>query len=123
MWRTHVWARLSGQKGAQSLSIPVVGIQIHKYDGPGTALQSRNTVRDNILVTMNQLSCIYLRKWTPDGPTAKPESTSAVFNSTTVKSGRYLEFYMGLNNSQVRALPLLIKHLQWGCYNTTVHTT
>lgn len=116
-----MWARLSGQKGGQSLSVPVVGIQIHKYDGPGTALQNRNTVRDNIL--MNQLSCIYQRKGAPDGPTAALESPSAVFNNTIVKSERYLEFYAGLTNSQVRALLLFIKHLQWGCYNTTVRTT
>lgn len=75
MWRTHVWARLSGQKGGQSLSVPVVGIKIHKYNGPGTALQSRNTVRDNILVKMNQWSCIYQRKrspWRPNGCIWKP---------------------------------------------------
>lgn len=99
-----------------------MGIQIHKYDRPGTALQSRNMVRDNLLVEMNELSCIYQRKGAPDGQRAALESP-AVFNNPTVKSERYLEFYAGLNNSQVRALLLLIKHLQLGCYNTTVRTT
>lgn len=92
------------------MSVPVVGVQIHEYDGPGTALRSRNTVKDDIPVKMNQLSRIYQRKGAPDGQTAL-ERTSAVLNNTTVKSERYLEFYSGLNTIQVRAL-LLIKHLQ-----------
>lgn len=47
VWRTHMRARLSGQKGGQGLSVPVVGIQIHKYDWPGAALQSRNSQKRN----------------------------------------------------------------------------
>lgn len=39
--RTHMWTGLPGQQRAQGLSVPVVGVQIHKYHRPWTALQSK----------------------------------------------------------------------------------
>lgn len=46
-----MWARLPGQQGAQGLPVPVVGVQIHKYHWPWTALQSKTHNKDSIPVT------------------------------------------------------------------------
>lgn len=43
--QTYMGAGLSGQQGTEGLSVPVVGVQIHKNHRPGAALQSKNTHR------------------------------------------------------------------------------
>lgn len=70
-------AWLSRQKGGQGLSVPVVGIQIHKYDRPGAALQSRNTVKRWAIPRFtDETFALNLSEegnpWQPNGSTWKP---------------------------------------------------
>lgn len=77
VWRTHMRAGLSGQKGGQGLPVPVVGIQIHKYDRPGAALQSRNTVKRWAIPRFtDETPVLHMSEernpWQPNGSTWKP---------------------------------------------------
>lgn len=115
LWSTHMRAWLSGQKGGQGLSVPVVGIQIHKYDRPGAALESINTVREMNLSSLHRFNICpaLIRGKKPSTAKWLHSKPPLVSNNATVKATRHLEFSSSLNDSQVRVLLALLGRFQW----------